>query len=759
MARPPNGEVAAVGSKTGAIAHTQDMKRPLPYRKDIHPATFRFPPVFHLWRAFCPVLAVMMLAQPAITQRYPKAPKTPVTDTIFGKTVTDEYRWMEDMNSPQTLDWLKAQAALTNDVLEKLRGREALLADFKTFDTLSRMSIFLVRRRGERYFYKKTLAGENEGKLYYRNGREGKELLLFDPKTWGDGKKTITFSYEPSHDGSKIALNLYDGSNNDIHRIKVMTVDTKTFSPEELYPTIGGAGDWTPDDKGFLYTEASTGDAHSNQLFQNLKMKYHQAGTLMAVDKVLISAASHPGLGINASDYGRVYYSVDEKYLVANWWEGGNSPLKVFYTPAALNHLHWTPLVDKTDNVMDVVVRGDSAYMLSRKNAPNYQILLRALNEPHRNDSVVVPEGKENIQWITPSKDYLFYQTTDGVNSTIYQLSPQNGEAQRIPLPFSGTAWIYDLDLRTNDCLLMLSSWTQPEVTYDYEPKTVQLKESVFNVSPKYPGTDQLVVEEVEAKSHDGTMVPLSIIYNRNIKRNGDNITYMRGYGSYGSSMLPWFDVMKLALLNRGVIVAFAHVRGGGEKGDAWHKGGLKSTKPNTWKDFIACAEYLIQNHYTSPKRLIGEGTSAGGILIGRAMTERPDLFAVAVNDVPVSNPLRGENRPNGLLDAKEFGTVKDPVEAMALMEMDTYLHVQKGVKYPAVLAVTGVSDTRVPFWQPAKLVAKMQDLNPGNPPVMMLVSYESGHWSNEKLINFRNYANRYALVLWQAGHKDFQIK
>ena len=150
--------------------------------------------------------------------------------------------------------------------------------------------------------------------------------------------------------------------------------------------------------------------------------------------------------------------------------------------------------------------------------------------------------------------------------------------------------------------------------------------------------------------------------------------------------------------------------------------------------------------------------TSAGGILIGRAMTERPDHFAVAVNNVPFSNPLRGENRPNGLWDAKEFGTAKDPVEAMGLMEMDTYLHVQKGVRYPAVLAVTGVYDTRVPFWQPAKLVAKMQDLNPGNPPVMMLVSYESGHWSNEKLIRFRDYANRYAFVHWQAGHKDFQM-
>ena len=691
-------------------------------------------------------------------QSYPAAPKIPVADTIFGRIITDDYQWMEDMNSPQTLEWLKAQATLTENQLDKIPGRNALIADFRKFDTINKFTISQVRRGGNRYFYKKTLAGENEGKLYLRNARNGKEILLFDPKLWGEGKGNITFGYLPSYDGRHVAININDGTNNDVNRIKVMTVDTKHFLAEDIYPALGGATTWTPDDKGFLYVEASTADAHSNQLFQNMKPKVHRLGTPMSTDKILISAATHPALGVNASDYGFAFYSNDEKYLLAYWFEGGNTSLKAWYAPAtSLDNPQWTAFVDKNDDVTGAVVQGDSVYLQSRKNAANYRILVRALNDPSKKERVVVPEGKENIQWLTSSKDFLFYQTTNGVNTNIYKISLLNGRPGRINLPFSGTAWISTLDSRTNDCLIMLSSWKQPQTTYDYEPKTGLLKESVFNLSQKYPGTDQLAVEEVEVKSHDGTMVPLSIIYNRNMKRNGDNITYLRGYGSYGATFLPYFNVLDLALLNRGVIVAVAHVRGGGEKGDSWYKGGLKATKPNTWKDFIACAEYLVQNQYTSPTRLIGEGTSAGGILIGRAMTERPDLFAVAVNDVPVSNPLRGEKRPNGLLDAKEFGTVKDSIEATGLIEMDAYLHVQKGVKYPAVLAVTGFNDTRVPFWQPAKLVAKMQDFNPGNPPVMMLVSYESGHWSNEKLVEFRNYANRYAFALWHAGHKDFQ--
>jgi prolyl oligopeptidase len=252
-------------------------------------------------------------------------------------------------------------------------------------------------------------------------------------------------------------------------------------------------------------------------------------------------------------------------------------------------------------------------------------------------------------------------------------------------------------------------------------------------------------------------MVPLSLIYNKNTKKDGQNIVFMTGFGSYGSSTLPHFNMLHLPLLNRGIIIAITHPRGGGEKGYAWHMGGFKATKPNTWKDFIACGEYLISKGYTSAKHLVGEGLSAGGILLGRAITERPDLFAAAINNVPVSNPLRGENRPNGLLDAQEFGTVKDSVEALGLIEMDAYLHIKKGVRYPAVLAIGGINDTRVPIWQPAKFVAALQEANASDKPILLQVNYDSGHGSEEKFMIYKSLADQFAFALWQAGHKDFQ--
>jgi len=207
----------------------------------------------------------------------------------------------------------------------------------------------------------------------------------------------------------------------------------------------------------------------------------------------------------------------------------------------------------------------------------------------------------------------------------------------------------------------------------------------------------------------------------------------------------------------RGVVLAFAHPRGGGEKGEAWYKAGYKTTKPNTWKDFISCAEYLVRQGYTSPAKLAGTGASAGGILISRAITERPDLFAAAVCNVGCANVMRMEFSANGPANTPEFGTVKDQVECQALFEMDGVQHVRKGVKYPAVMGASGWNDPRVPAWQTGKFVAALRASSASGKPVLMKVNYDSGHFAEDKLVTFKNFAGQYAFLLWQTGHKDFQ--
>ena len=293
---------------------------------------------------------------------------------------------------------------------------------------------------------------------------------------------------------------------------------------------------------------------------------------------------------------------------------------------------------------------------------------------------------------------------------------------------------------------------------YDFNAKTDQYQKSIFGETVNYPGIDNIRVKEVEVSSYDGTMVPLSILYNKNTVLNGNNSCILTGYGCYGYSYSPYFSIMNLELINQGVALAVAHVRGGGEKGENWHLSGHKTTKPNTWKDFIACAEYLIKNGYTTKEKLAGTGTSAGGILIGRAITERPDLFAAAVCNVGDANALRAEYETDGPANSKEYGTVKDSIECLALIEMDALNHVQKGVKYPAVLCATGINDARVAPWQPGKFAGALQNATASGKPVLLRVDLNNGHFTENRLVTFSDFADQFAFLLWQTLNPNFRL-
>jgi prolyl oligopeptidase len=263
---------------------------------------------------------------------------------------------------------------------------------------------------------------------------------------------------------------------------------------------------------------------------------------------------------------------------------------------------------------------------------------------------------------------------------------------------------------------------------------------------------------EVKARSHDGEMIPLSIIYKRGIKLDGSNPTLLAGYGAYGISRDPGFNPALLAWYEKGGVYAVAHVRGGGEYGEDWYKAGYKLTKPNTWKDFIACAQYLIQNGYTSPARLAGTGGSAGGILIGRAITERPDLFGAAIIQVGCSDMLRMETTPNGVPNIPEFGSVKTQDGFKGLYEMSAYNHVSDGTKYPAVMLTTGINDPRVEPWQSAKMAARLQAATASGKPVLLRVDYEAGHGiGSTKKQGEELTVDMWAFLLWQFGLPNFQ--
>ncbi len=342
------------------------------------------------------------------------------------------------------------------------------------------------------------------------------------------------------------------------------------------------------------------------------------------------------------------------------------------------------------------------------------------------------------------------------LHRSIQKIDLANGKVSPVNVPLKGINYLSAWDEKTDDCLVANTSWSNPFNRYAFNLANNSFGKSVFYTEVGFTGMENLASEEIEVVSHDGVKVPLSIVYDKKLfKNNGSNICYLDGYGSYGSSAQPYFSFANASLLKRGVVLAFAHIRGGGEKGEDWHMAGFKTTKPNTWKDFIACGDYLVKNKYTSSDRLAGTGTSAGGITIGRAITERPDLFRVALPRVGCLNALRMEFSPNGPGNAPEFGTIKIEEEAKALAEMDAYLHLQKGTKYPAMLVSTGFNDPRVVSWQPGKFAAAAQNNTTSGLPVLLKVNYGGGHFGGANVDEqLKDSGIEKAFILWQCGYK-----
>lgn len=261
-------------------------------------------------------------------------------------------------------------------------------------------------------------------------------------------------------------------------------------------------------------------------------------------------------------------------------------------------------------------------------------------------------------------------------------------------------------------------------------------------------------------KSCDGQDIPLTLIYKKNISLDSNNPVLIDAYGAYGTNMNPFFAKTYLLWVLKGGIVAVAHVRGGGEKGEIWHKGGYKETKSNSWKDLISCAEYLVKEKYTSHSKMAIWGASAGGITVGRAMTERPKLFKAVIIESGILNPLRIESMPNGLNSVKEFGSINNENEFKGLLEMDAYQHLNKKIRYPATLITTGINDPRVSTWMPAKFAAKLKEVNSSDNPILLKVDYEGGHGGSIPLMQrYSNLADIFAFAFWQLGHPDYQPK
>ncbi len=699
-----------------------------------------------------------------LAAQQPVAPVKVVTDEYYGQTVDDPYRYLEDMKDESVINWFKGQGDYTAEVMKNITGRDELIAKFKELDgrRSSRVTNLNITEN-DFYFYLKTKPEDETGKLFMRKGYGGEEVFLFDPDEYNkeEGRQYTIGAISPNRDGSLLAIGVAPNGS-EASTILVMDMKTKQLLPERINLTWGGAA-WQKDNVSFSYATQNSDDPSDQNRQMNIKTFLHKAGTDSSEDALVFHAPDYPELEIAPEEIPFIYYDKDADKLFMYAYST-DSNQRIFMADAdgfKEKHTSWKQIVSRDDMVTGMGTDKENFYFRTTKDAPNFKMTMLPLSATDLSKAeTLIPHDKDAVLtgFTITSDGYYFTKRINGVETMVFHMASADSKPEKLKLPFTaGSASVSTKGIDHKDVWVSMSGWTRNSARYRYDPSDKSFTYEMLSSKAEFPEFENIVAEEVMVESHDGVMVPVSLIYNKDIKKDGSTPVMMYGYGSYGISMSPYFSVILLSWVSEGGMIAVSHVRGGGELGDAWHKAGQKQNKPNTWKDFIATAEYLHKEGFSSPDKTMMLGGSAGGILIGRSMTERPDLFAVAVPSVGSMNPIRSENSPNGPVNVPEFGTVKDEAEFKGLYEMDSYHHIVDGTKYPATLVTTGMNDRRVVAWQPGKFAARLQAANGSDNPILFRVDYESGHGSDAKTKQFEEYADIMSFSFWQMGHPDYQ--
>jgi prolyl oligopeptidase len=663
----------------------------------------------------------------------PRAPVREVTDIYYGHTVVDPYRWMEDLRSGETTTWMKAQSDYAHRYLEHLPLRNELLQRLIDVTNVG-ATITDIQRRGRYLFYFKLEPGSNDRKIYLRDGFNGAEQLLVDPEAIStlDTHFSIT-SFSVSSDGHFLSY-LLSGGGAEFGELHVIETASGRATGDRIEQTRWEAGWWLPDNRSFAYLRFQnlSLDVRPPEHLAHIRIYLHELGANSADDRALFGWDVHPNIRFAPELMPSLSFPLGSPYLLAVVYSGV-PPNAAFYCVAGedlkQNPIPWQRLADLEDDVSEVAIHDNMVYLLTYRDATRYKLIRTDLaNHDLMSATDVVPASEAVIERFATAKDALYVQTLDGGSRRLLRVDYANGTVQPVPLPYDGSAEIAVADSLQSGVLFTIHSWTKSTALYAYDPANHTVANTNL-IPPIALDMSDIEIINVKVPSHDGVLIPVVILCKRGVKLDGSNPTLLYGYGAYGfvttapmfrPQLLPWFE--------RGGIYVLVGVRGGGEYGEEWHQAGKQTTKPNTWKDFIACAEYVVLNQYTSPEHVAGEGRSAGGILISNAIAERPDLFAAAIISVGLTNALRFETTAGGPPNIPEFGSIQTEAGFQAIFEMDAYHKIKQDVAYPAVLLTHGINDPRVEPWFSAKMAARLQQASTSDRPVLLRIDYDAGH-------------------------------
>jgi prolyl oligopeptidase len=695
------------------------------------------------------------LAPVGITAKQPVAPVKPVTETMFGTKVTDNYRYMEAMD-PAMVAWMKQQGAYTRAVFDSIKPRAALgkrVADFgASFGFVQQYQSY-----GGRAFYEYRAPGSDNFDLMVADAKGTRKLVDVAALRAAHGGEPYAINFfQASYDGAKVAVGISAGGSED--------ASTYVYDPATGKQVAG------PVDRTQFGVLAWSQDGNTLYLNRLYKMKpsdpttqKYQNSTVEAWDlksgftPTLGTSVGHgphfepvqfPAIGIPPDSQTAFAVNING---VQNEWEVSRAPLAKVADPKT----QWQKFVDRSDGITNLDSRRGELFLLSHKNAPTFQLLSLQEGQSLSQAKVLLPARPDRVvESMRAASDALYVKVRQGIYSHLLRIPAGKTEAEDIALPFKGEIGEMFADSRAPGVTLTLESWQVPPTQFRFDPKTGKFTELKLGVTPAYDSS-AIVVQDIEAKARDGEMVPLTVLEQKNA--HGPQIVLMRAYGSYGISDLPVFSPRVIVFVREGAAYADCHVRGGGELGEAWRLGGKDANKHNTWQDLIACGEALVARGITTKDKLFIFGGSAGGITMGRSLTERPDLWAGVIDAVPAANTLRAEFSTNGPDNIPEFGSVKTEQGFKNLYGMDTLQHVKDGTHYPAVLITTGLNDPRVSPWEPAKLAARLQAAGTPN-PVLLRVDEKAGHGiGSTKSQSDELYSDVYAFVFWRGGRPEWR--
>jgi len=652
----------------------------------------------------------------------------------FGVKVTDDFYNLNDIENEKVKEWFKLQDSLAEVYFDTIKSMQKYLERFKQLQNTSqsKLSLISINEAGN-YFYLKKCDSLGMEKLFYKQKLDAEEIELFDPNHYAGEDKEISY-LKPSFDGKKIAIGFIE--NNDFSsKIKIYDLVAGKFLNDEITninPDFGGI-EWLPDNSGFIYLYFPEVDASKPDFKKKSFSVLHKIGEDSINTSPIFGADTN--LEISADFYPKVKIgSSKDKYIIG--YVASSDDYYDSFIAEMSNVINgkpdWKPFFKKEDKIYydQGELRGEEFIFRQGKLKGNSLAKIN-ISSPDFNNPIILAEGTKDdpITNFGLTKDHIFFtRSLYGANVSIFKISSGNQFTQ-LNLPFTpGYISFFGESLSHNAMGVGLDGWTSDYTRYIIDEKGNIQKEALSTESEHHDFAD-IISEQVMISSHDGIEVPMSLVYKKGIKKNSENEVFIFVYGAYGESLSPFFSPIFLDWAAQGGILAFPHVRGGGEKGKEWHEQGMKNLKYNSWKDLIACTEALIDMNLTKEGLISLYTNSAGGVTAAMAVNERPDLYSSFIAEVPRLNPFGLESSSTASSTSYlEYGTVKDSAEYVGLIKMDPYLNIKPNTHFPATLIMPSYNDDRIPLWDNGKYIAKLQKYNTANSPILMDIDYDSGH-------------------------------